>query len=276
MLPNYIMSDTKLENIKYLVVGIDNQTGSLTYIVDDSEKYIDSANKSVPPFNVLQDMGEKPNENMQYVKIKVQKSISKPVAESTEKQPYFELNNAWYTLILDEAVNMNETSGVVDKKWFGNYALEKDPFDIFSNVFYNKSLIIQNIRYLFNLPESDFNTEFPEINASKNEPLEIIQKSLVKPFFAIKTVLDMKLSREIVQPDKTKKNIENFFIVGRQRYGYPNIKGDKSHVISALQMLYDVRMYCPDCLKDDTDGTLAKLHQHVTFRTFFCTKSIVM
>ena len=265
----------KLENTKYLVIGIDHQTGSLNYIVGDDDKYIDTANKSVPPFNVLQDMGEKPNENMQYVKIKVQKSTSKPVAESTEKQPYFELNNAWYTLILDEAVNQIETSGVVDKKWFGNYALENDPFDIFSNVFYNKKLIIQNIKYLFNLPQSDFNKEFPEINDHKNDPLHIIEQSLVKPFFAIKTVIDMKSSKKVIQPDKTEKIVENYFIIGRDRYGYPNIKGDKSYAIAALQMLYDVRMYCPGCIteSEDDEKLLKKLHQHITLRTYFLHES---
>jgi hypothetical protein len=260
------------ENIKYLVVGIDNQSGSLTYILGDDKKYIDSATKDNSPYNVLRDVAQTPQENMQYVRVKVQKSATRPITASTDTRPYFELNQNWYTLLLDEHVTPLETSGVIDKNWFGDYGLTQDPFSFFNRRIYNKELIVQNIKYLFNLPpgESNFNEKFPEVEASKTAAtLKEIQDSLVRPFFAIKTVLDMQ-ARDNTLP----KDAPPYFVNGRDRYGYPNIMGDKSHIISALQLLYDVRLYCPECIKD-TSGTLKQLLNHITYRNYFLHKDDV-
>ena len=261
------------ENIKYLVVGIDNQSGSLTYILGDDKKYIDSATKDISPYNVLQNVAQTPQENMQYVRVKVQKSATRPITASTDTRPYFELNQNWYTLLLDEHVTPLETSGVIDKNWFGDYGLTQDPFSFFNRRIYNKELIVQNIKYLFNLPpgESNFNEKFPEVEASKTAAtLKEIQDSLVRPFFAIKTVLDMQ-ARDNTLP----KDAPPYFVNGRDRYGYPNIMGDKSHIISALQLLYDVRLYCPECIKDNTSGTLKQLLNHITYRNYFLHKDDV-
>ena len=259
-------------NIKYIVVSIDNKTGSFNYIVgDDSTKYIDSASNSNPPLKIIEDSIDNPNENMQYIKIKVKKSSSQPIQDSDAKTPYFELNKQWYTLLLNDYVNTNDLQ-VVDYKWFANYGSERDPFVIFKR-FYNMDLVVKNMKYLFNLsPEdSNFNTKFPEINDNMNGNFDAIQNALKKPFFAIKTVLDMQSKIDKIDKEtKTSKTVPQFFVSGRDRYGYPNINGDKSHIIAALQLLYDVRMYCPDCIdyKKDTEY-LNSLHQHMKFRNFF-------
>lgn len=242
-------SPPKSENVKYLVVGIDNKTGSINYITEDPEKIVDSAS-STNPYEVLEESIE-PSANadadVKFVKIKVIKSLTQPINKSTDQQPYFELNKAWYTLILDAPVNPRETSGVVTSKWFGDYALEQDPFTVFKR-FYNWDLVVKNLKYLFNLPpgESNFNAVFSEIEQSKNGSFDQIQKALIKPFFAIKTILDMALTRDAVSSDDKQIKVMGFFINGQPRYGYPNISGDKSALITALQMLYDVRLFSPD------------------------------
>ena len=268
MSSKYIMSaeDTEInKNIKYLVVGIDNTTGSFIYISGD-DKITDTATKDYAPYDVIENAVGPSNENIQYVKIKVQKSPIKPVV--TDKNPSFELNKNWYTLILDQFVNTIETSGVVDKTWFADYGLEKSPFDIFKRFVYT-NLVEMNLKYLLNLSQedSDFMKVFPDVDTNKNGTLEQIQISLVKPFFAVKTILDMKSSKdELINGKQT--TVQGYFVNGRDRYGYPNILGDKSHIISALQLLYDIRLYCEECLLDN-DSSLMQLHQHVKNRTYF-------
>ena len=63
--------------------------------------------------------------------------------------------------------------------------------------------------------------------------------------------------------------IEGYFVNGRQRYGYPNIMGDKSHIISALQLLFDVDKYCPGCILEVRKEDMKQLHRHITLRNFF-------
>jgi hypothetical protein len=268
-------------NIKYLVVAIDNKTGSLSYVVGDDSKIVDLASTSYTPYEVIENTIDNSTESTQYVKIKVQKSPTKPIGASTDRNPYFELNKNWYTLLLDQFANPIETSGVVEKTWFTDYGLEQDPFIIFKRFrFYNNDMIVQNIRFLIDLPatESNFFTKFPDLEANKIASLPDIQKSLVKPFFAIKTVLDMRQNRKKLddngQPviDKATGKpiiIEGYFVNGRQRYGYPNITGDLSHIISALQLLFDVVMYCPDCTITAFSTELKELHRHITLRKFF-------
>jgi hypothetical protein len=266
----------KGDNVKYLVVGIDNKTGSINYITDDSDKIIDSA-KDTTPYDVLEDSIEPSDTNdVKFVKIKVLKSLTQPISQSTNKQPYFELNKAWYTLILDAPVDPRETSGVVTSKWFGDYVLEQDPFSVFKR-FYNSDLVIKNLKYLFNLPsgESTFNEVFPEINQSKNGSFDEIKNALIRPFFAIKTVLDMGLKRDAKSLDNPNQTIlvPGYFINGRSRYGYPNINGDKSSLITALQMLYDVRLISPDCIKTFGGYIITKMHAHIKFRNYFLRKN---
>lgn len=268
-------------NIKYLVVAIDNKTGSLSYHIGDDTKIVDLATSTYTPYEVIENTIDNSTESTQHVKIKVQKSPTKPISGSTDRNPYFELNKNWYTLLLDQYVNPIETSGVIDKTWFTDYGLEQDPFIIFKRFrFYNNDMIVQNIRFLIDLPatESNFFTKFPDLEANKIASLPDIQKSLVKPFFAIKTVLDMRQNRKKLddkgQPviDKATGKptiIEGYFVNGRQRYGYPNITGDLSHIISALQLLFDVVLYCPDCTITAFSGDLKELHRHITLRKFF-------
>lgn len=268
-------------NIKYLVVAIDNKTGSLSYVVGDDSKIVDLASTSYTPYEVIENTIDNSTESTQYVKIKVQKSPTKPIGASTDRNPYFELNKNWYTLLLDQFANPIETSGVVEKTWFTDYGLEQDPFIIFKRFrFYNNDMIVQNIRFLIDLPatESNFFTKFPDLETNKIASLPDIQKSLVKPFFAIKTVLDMRQNRKKLddkgQPviDKATGKpiiIEGYFVNGRQRYGYPNITGDLSHIISALQLLFDVVMYCPDCILAARKDDMKQLHRHITLRNFF-------
>lgn len=268
-------------NIKYLVVAIDNKTGSLSYHIGDDTKIVDLATSTYTPYEVIENTIDNSTESTQHVKIKVLKSPTKPISGSTDRNPYFELNKNWYTLLLDQYVNPIETSGVIDKTWFTDYGLEQDPFIIFKRFrFYNNDMIVQNIRFLIDLPatESNFFTKFPDLEANKIASLPDIQKSLVKPFFAIKTVLDMRQNRKKLddkgQPviDKATGKptiIEGYFVNGRQRYGYPNITGDLSHIISALQLLFDVVLYCPDCIIDAYKPDLNELHRHITLRKFF-------
>lgn len=268
-------------NIKYLIIGIDNKTGSLTYVVNDNKNIVDSASKNYPPYEVIENTIDNSSEDMQYVKIKVQKSPMKPMNGPTDRTPYFELNKNWYTLLLDEFVNPIETSGMIDKTWFTDYGLEQDPFIIFKRFkFYNNDIIIQNIKYLIDLPssESNFYQKFPDLEANKIASLPDIQKSLVSPFFAIKSVLDMRQNRKKLdekgQPiiDRATGKpviIEGYFINGRDRYGYPNIMGDKSHFISALQLMFDIILYCPTCIKEGARMELSTLHQHITLRNYF-------
>jgi hypothetical protein len=270
-------------NIKYLVVAIDNKTGSLSYHIGDDAKIVDLATSTYTPYEVIENTIDNSTESTQHVKIKVLKSPTKPISGSTDRNPYFELNKNWYTLLLDQYVNPIETSGVIDKTWFTDYGLEQDPFIIFKRFrFYNNDMIVQNIRFLIDLPatESNFFTKFPDLEANKIASLPDIQKSLVKPFFAIKTVLDMRQNRKKLddkgQPviDKATGKptiIEGYFVNGRQRYGYPNITGDLSHIISALQLLFDVVLYCPDCIITTTPVSeeLKELHRHITLRKFF-------
>jgi hypothetical protein len=268
-------------NIKYLVVAIDNKTGSLSYHIGDDAKIVDLATSTYTPYEVIENTIDNSTESTQHVKIKVLKSPTKPISGSTDRNPYFELNKNWYTLLLDQYVNPIETSGVIDKTWFTDYGLEQDPFIIFKRFrFYNNDMIVQNIRFLIDLPatESNFFTKFPDLEANKIASLPDIQKSLVKPFFAIKTVLDMRQNRKKLddkgQPviDKATGKptiIEGYFVNGRQRYGYPNITGDLSHIISALQLLFDVVLYSPDCIIDNVKPALKQLHGHITLRKFF-------
>lgn len=268
-------------NIKYLVVAIDNKTGSLSYHIGDDAKIVDLATSTYTPYEVIENTIDNSTESTQHVKIKVLKSPTKPISGSTDRNPYFELNKNWYTLLLDQYVNPIETSGVIDKTWFTDYGLEQDPFIIFKRFrFYNNDMIVQNIRFLIDLPatESNFFTKFPDLEANKIASLPDIQKSLVKPFFAIKTVLDMRQNRKKLddkgQPviDKATGKptiIEGYFVNGRQRYGYPNITGDLSHIISALQLLFDVVLYCPDCTITAFSEDLKELHRHITLRKFF-------
>ncbi len=265
----------KGDNVKYLVVGIDNKTGSINYITDDSDKIIDSAKDSTP-FEVLDESSDPSSssntDDVKFVKIKVIKSLTQPINNSTDQRPYFELNKVWYTLILDAPVDPRETSGVVTSKWFGDYVLEKDPFSIFKR-FYNWDLVVKNLKYLFNLPsdESNFNEVFSAIEQSKNGTFEEIQRALIKPFFAIKTVLDMGLKRDAKSIESNQTVLVNgYFINGQERYGYPNISGDKSNIITALQMLYDVRLISPDCI---SRPEIQKMHAHIKFRNYFLRKN---
>ena len=135
-------------NIKYLVVAIDNKTGSLSYHIGDDTKIVDIATSTYTPYEVIENTIDNSSESTQYVKIKVQKSPTKPISGSTDRNPYFELNKNWYTLLLDQYVNPIETSGVIDKTWFTDYGLEQDPFIIFKRFrFYNNDMIVQNIRF---------------------------------------------------------------------------------------------------------------------------------
>lgn len=264
--------DTEVnKNIKYLVVGIDSATGSFVYITGDDEKIKDTATREYVPYSVIENTLEPTNENMQYVKIKVQKSSIKPVFN--DKNPSFELNKNWYTLLLDQFVNPLETSGVVDKNWFADYGLDKSPFDIFKRFVYT-NLVETNLKYLLNLsPEdTDFLKVFPDVETNKNGTFEQIRTSLVKPFFAVKTVIDMWTAKEEIENGK-KVLKPGFFVNYRDRYGYPNISGDKSHIISALQLLHDVRKYCDECINQTAAKNLFELLQHIKNRMYFLRKN---
>jgi hypothetical protein len=256
---------TVSDNIKYVIVGIDNQTGSINYIKEDSDTIVDSANKERPPYSIFEEPSN--SDSITYVKFKVKKSSTPPIQNSNDRTPYFELNKSWYTLLLDQHVSPRETSGIVTKEWFGT-GLDKDPFSIFKRRFYNTELVLKNLKYLFNLPpeDSNFNKVFPEIDQSKDGSFEEIQQALIRPFFAIKTFLDMKSSRPVT--NDRGESVELFFTSGRQRYGYPNINGDKSKIISVLQMLYDTRNRCPECVSHDLD----KLLTHIYAQHYFLKK----
>jgi hypothetical protein len=258
-------TSTVSDNIKYVIVGIDNQTGSINYIKDDSDTIVDSANKERPPYSIFEEPSN--SDSITYVKFKVKKSSTQPIQNSNDRTPYFELNKSWYTLLLDQHVSPRETSGIVTKEWFGT-GLDKDPFSIFKRWFYNTELVLKNLKYLFNLPpeDSNFNKVFPEIDQSKDGNFEEIQQALIRPFFAIKTFLDMKSSRTVT--NNIGERVELFFTSGRKRYGYPNINGDKSKIISALQMLYDIRNRCPECVSHVLD----KLLTHIYAQHYFLKK----
>lgn len=257
-------------NIKYVIVGIDNQTGSINYIKEDSDTIVDSANKDTTPYSIFNEQSN--SDSITYVKFKVKKSSTQPIQNSNNQTPYFELNKSWYTLLLDQHVTPRETTGIVTSDWFGNAGLEQDPFSIFKGRFYNTELVLKNLKYLFNLSKEDcnFNTVFPEIDRSKDGSFEEIVDALKRPFFAIKTFLDMESSREAT--NRLGQEVTVYFTSGRKRYGYPNINGDKSAIISGLQMLYDVRNRCPDCVNTDGNDTLVKLLTHIFAQHYFLKK----
>jgi hypothetical protein len=259
---------------KYIIVKIDPHTGSFIYentIVD--QKAADAISDDVPfgktPYETLNET----HQQQKSIKIKVKRLTGEP----TIKEDFtFELDKKWYTLLLKEKINNEDTVEYVTKDWFGDTSLDENPFDAYM-IFSNHEDIVKNIKYLYkmgSLKKCNFNEMFKDFVeksvTTKNSTLEIIQKSLSRPYFAIKTVLDMKMVKK--DENDNDKPLLNYYIdylgTDGSRFGYPNISGDKSHIIAGLQLLYDITGFCTDCLSD-SDGKITKILEHVKFRNYF-------
>lgn len=263
---------TPVVDFKYIIIKIDPHTGSFIYentIVDQASA--DAISDDVPigktPYETLNETHEQPKN----IKIKVKRLAAKP---TVDEKYTFELDNKWYTLLLNERV-VGGIEPYVTKDWFSDTTLAKNPFDAYI-IFDSHDEVVKNIKYLYrlgSLNQCDFNTKF--VNFVKVavttavSTIEDIQKSLVAPYFAVKTVIDMMVTKT----DDNGTAFPNYYInslgFNGSRYGYPNITGDKSHIIAALQLLYDITGFCNNCVKTANAGSIKDLHQHVKFRTYF-------
>jgi len=263
---------TPVVDFKYIIIKIDPHTGSFIYentIVDQASA--DAISDDVPigktPYETLNET----HEQLKNIKIKVKRLAAKP---TVDEKYTFELDNKWYTLLLNERV-VGGIEPYVTKDWFSDTTFAKNPFDAYI-IFDTHDDVVKNIKYLYrlgSLNQCDFNTKFVNFvkvavtNAGSG--IDEIQKSLVAPYFAVKTVIDMMVTKK----DENGTEFPNYYInslgFNGSRYGYPNITGDKSHIIAGLQLLYDITGFCNNCVKTANAGSIKDLHQHVKFRTYF-------
>ena len=265
---------TSLVQTKYIIIGIDPTSGSYVYEqITPNEAAIKNDDVITNPYDMLKDQSPA---SKKFVKIKVQRSLIEPI-ESNEQRPSFKLNNKWYTLVLDEKVNHTDLDALgefVTSEWFHDSTETEDPFDAF-HYFYNHDMVVKNIKYLFRLPDnaSNFNKVFVNLKNAivKGSTINDIRKELAKPYFAVKTVLDMNTNM-IKKLDNGDDITENYFInFNTQRYGYPNINGDKSNIITGLHMLYDIQGYLTykNCLQSKFLIHIEALHKHIKGRNYF-------
>jgi len=275
---------TPVVQTKYIIIGIDPTSGSYVYEqITPNEAAVTNDDVITNPYDMLKDQSPA---SKKFVKIKVQQSLIEPI-ESNEQRPSFKLNDKWYTLVLDEKVNHADLDPVgefVTSEWFHDSTGAEDPFDAF-RYFYNHDMVVKNIKYLFRLPDnaSNFNKVFVNLKNAivKGSTINDIRKELAKPYFAVKTVLDMNMNM-IKKLDNGEDVTENYFInLNTQRYGYPNINGDKSNIITGLHMLYDIQGYLTykKCLKPTflppagskpkELGPIEALHEHIKGRKYF-------
>jgi len=268
---------TPVVETKYIIIGIDPTSGSYVYEQKtQNEAAVTNDDVTSNPYDLLKVQNPA---NKKFVKIKVQQSSIEPIG-SNEQRPSFKLNEKWYTLVLDEKVDhadIDPVASFVTSEWFYETSGSEDPFDAF-RYFYNHDLVVKNVKYLFRLPDSasNFNTVFADFKNAivRGSPLNDIRKELAKPYFAVKTILDMNTSI-IRKIDTGESMVNNYFInLPPQRYGYPNIKGDKSNIITGLHMLYDIQGY----LTYNASIIAANLiyiqtiHKHIKDRTYFLNK----
>jgi hypothetical protein len=265
---------TSLVQTKYIIIGIDPTSGSYVYEqITPNEAAVTNDDVITNPYDMLKDQSPA---SKKFVKIKVQQSLIEPI-ESNEQRPSFKLNDKWYTLVLDEKVNhadLDPLKEFVTSEWFHDSTGAEDPFDAF-RYFYNHDMVVKNIKYLFRLPDnaSNFNQVFVNLKNAivKGSTINDIRKELAKPYFAVKTVLDMNMNM-IKKLDNGEDVTENYFInLNTQRYGYPNINGDKSNIITGLHMLYDIKGYLTykKCLKPTFLRPIEALHEHIRGRKYF-------
>ena len=268
---------TPVVETKYIIIGIDPTSGSYVYEQKtQNEAAVTNDDVTSNPYDLLKVQNPA---NKKFVKIKVQQSSIEPIG-SNEQRPSFKLNEKWYTLVLDEKVDhadIDPVASFVTSEWFYETSGSEDPFDAF-RYFYNHDLVVKNVKYLFRLPDSasNFNTVFADFKNAivRGSPLNDIRKELAKPYFAVKTILDMNTSI-IRKIDTGESMVNNYFInLPPQRYGYPNIKGDKSNIITGLHMLYDIQGYLTynASIIDANLIYIQTIHKHIKDRTYFLNK----
>jgi hypothetical protein len=246
-------NNTGSDDVKSIIIGIDNKNGTFTY---ETNQFIndDPTNKIKPdavdknPYTTLQQNIT----NNQFVHIKVERNNTEP-ALINQSRPTFKLNNQWYTLILDKKSDIDK---FVDNTWFDlnydMYSISDDIYNMFKLID-EKDIIIANIKFFLD-PKHDYLSNFKQqdqfklLRGIRKDNQDEYKKQLEHLFFAIKTFYFMKNQNQIDEQFKNKFN----------RFGFPNIYGDASHFISALQMLFDINKYCSDCIKTGdgkfTDG----------------------
>jgi hypothetical protein len=233
---------------KYVIIGVEND-GNFTYY--DGDKDLGKTDSRTPQ----EILSSQTTEETKHVKIEV-------IRSAIEQKDSFKVGNYWYTLVLDKTCKLDPAFRVT-KDWFTNV----NDYDKIFNIFkpYDAQIdikisVIENLKFLARLDKSQttFYKDFPEVEPVPHmSDIGEMQKKLLIPFFAIKSVLDM--SRYRIE-EETKVKVDNYFINYVGRFGFPNIRGDASHIIASLQMLYDISSRCNNCIKDPKIPTTVLPH----------------
>ena len=223
---------------KYVIIGVEND-GNFTYY--DGDKDLGKTDSRTPQ----EILSSQTTEETKHVKIEV-------IRSAIEQKDSFKVGNYWYTLVLDKTCKLDPAFRVT-KDWFTNV----NDYDKIFNIFkpYDAQIdikisVIENLKFLARLDKSQttFYKDFPEVEPVPHmSDIGEMQKKLLIPFFAIKSVLDM--SRYRIE-EETKVKVDNYFINYVGRFGFPNIRGDASHIIASLQMLYDISSRCNNCIRE--------------------------
>ena len=238
---------------KHVIIGIGNDN-TFTFIDENSNQSINT-NDRRSPHEIL----DNPN-GTEFVKIEVKRTNVKSGDTS------FQVGQYWYNVVLDRPCT--DRIERVTKEWFKGVANFDKIWDKF-NIYKNKSgvldIVIANIKNLISLEDqTSFFKDFKEMKDMQTmDKVEDIQKALIRPFYAVKTIIDMYTGRD----DKYGKLVKNYFINDAGRFGFPNINGDKSHIIASLQLIFDISSRCKNCLKNS--AIIDPVLKHVRERTFF-------
>ena len=238
---------------KHVIIGIGNDN-TFTFIDENANQSIATNDRRSP-----HEIFDNPN-GTEFVKIEVKRTNVKSGDTS------FQVGQYWYNVVLDKPCT--DRIGRVTKEWFKGIANFDKIWDKF-NIYKNKSgvldLVVANIKNLISLDDqTSFFKDFKEMKDMQTmDKIEDIQKALIRPFYAVKTIIDMYTSRD----DKYGKAVKNYFINDAGRFGFPNIYGDKSHIIASLQLMFDISSRCKTCFKDSK--TADQVLKHVRERTFF-------
>jgi hypothetical protein len=248
-------ADNEVYLPKHVIIGIG--TDNTFTFIDETTAGNVVTNDNRTPHEIL----DNPN-GTKFLKIEV-KRTNVQAGETS-----FQVGQYWYNIVLEKKCTDNIER--VTKEWFkgiANFDKIFEKFVIYKNTTGVHDLVIANLKNLQKLgDQTSFYQDFKEMKDMQTmDKVEDIQKALIKPFFAIKSIIDMYTGRY----DKYGKLIDNYFINDSGRFGFPNIKGDKSHIIASLQLLFDINTRCDKCFEESNKNTINEILRHVRERTFF-------
>lgn len=248
-------ADNEVYLPKHVIIGIG--TDNTFTFIDETTAGNVVTNDNRTPHEIL----DNPN-GTKFLKIEV-KRTNVQAGETS-----FQVGQYWYNIVLEKKCTDNIER--VTKEWFkgiANFDKIFEKFIIYKNTTGVHDLVIANLKNLQKLgDQTSFYQDFKEMKDMQTmDKVEDIQKALIKPFFAIKSIIDMYTGRY----DKYGKLIDNYFINDSGRFGFPNIKGDKSHIIASLQLLFDINTRCDKCFEESNKNTINEILRHVRERTFF-------